>query len=381
MVFDYCVMPAIFFLAGILIVWFGIRRMIRLSTKSCRMWRKVAERIVLSVVVLVAATVALSSAYNAIAMQIFWATHPAPGSFYQVHGYKMHLYCTGSGSPTIVLEAGWGVSSPVVGWDNIQPDLAQITRVCSYDRAGLGWSEPQPGAGDADHVAANLHELLAQAGVTGPIVLMSHSWGGIYVRDYVTRYPANIEGLILMDSSTPDQTKRVEAVTGPQNSPHIALIIRIVRFAYSAGIPRLFGMCKPVAGWEASAGRELGEDQCRSHFDALENEYFNFDASSEETLHTGPFGDLTILIVSHDPAAGIGPNEPPEVRKLEPLYAQMQEELKQLSTHSLRIIAKGSEHEVHTDRKELVLSLVRVFIAQIRGTAPQPTNYGSTITE
>jgi len=149
MVFDYCVMPAIFFLAGILIVWFGIRRMIRLSTKSCRMWRKVAERIVLSVVVLVAATVALSSAYNAIAMQIFWATHPAPGSFYQVHGYKMHLYCTGSGSPTIVLEAGWGVSSPVVGWDNIQPDLAQITRVCSYDRAGLGWSEPQPGAGDA----------------------------------------------------------------------------------------------------------------------------------------------------------------------------------------------------------------------------------------
>ncbi|MGA2084904.1 MAG: alpha/beta hydrolase [Terracidiphilus sp.] len=356
MIFDYVVMPAIFLTAGILIVWLSVRRMISLSTKPCRMWRKVAERIVLSIVVLVAATLALSSAYNAIAMQIFWATHPAPGSFYQVNGHKMHLYCTGSGSPTIVLEAGFGVSTPVLGWGNFQPDLARITRVCSYDHAGLGWSEPQPGPGDADHVAANLHELLTQAGVTGPIVLLSHSWGGIYVRDYMTRYPANVQGIILLDSSTPDQDKRTEAVTGPQDNSHMGLIIRVARLAYSAGIPRLLGMCKPVAGWEARAARELGEDSCRSHFDALVNEYNNFDASSAETLHSGSFGALPILIISHDPVTGADPREPPEMRKLEPLYAQMQEEQKQLSTHSLRIIAKGSGHEVHSDRKALVLS-------------------------
>jgi hypothetical protein len=117
------------------------------------------------------------------------------------------------------------------------------------------------------------------------------------------------------------------------------------------------------------------------HFDALLNEYKNFDASSAETLHSGPFGDLPLLIISHDPAAGTGSNEPPEARKLEPLYAQMQEEQKQLSTHSLRIIAKNSGHEVHTDRKALVLSRVQLFIAQLRGAAPQPTNYGSTVTE
>ncbi len=293
----------------------------------------------------------------------------------------MHLYCTGSGSPTIVLEAGWGVSTPVVGWGNFQPDLAKITRVCSYDRAGLGWSELQPGPGDADHTAANLHVLLAQAGVTGPIVLLSHSWGGIYVRDYLTHYPANVQGLILMDSSTPDQNKRFAAVVGPQDNSHMALIIRVARLAYSAGIPRLFGICKPVAGWEVRTARELGEDSCRSHFDALVNEYNNFDASSAETLHSEPFGDLPLLIISHDPAAGAAPNEPPEARKLEALAAQMQEELKQLSTHSLRIIAKGSGHEVHTDRKALVLSQVQLFIAQLRGTAPQPTNYGATVTE
>jgi pimeloyl-ACP methyl ester carboxylesterase len=316
MVFDYVVMPIIFFATGILIAWLSVRRMISLSKKSYRMWRKVAERIVLSVVVLIAAPVALSSAYNAIVMQIFWAAQSAQGSFYQVNGHKMHLYCTGSGSPAIVLEAGWGVSSPAVGWANIQPDLARITRVCSYDRAGLGWSEPQPGPGDADHVAANLHELLTQAGVTRPIVLMSHSWGGIYARDYLTHYPANVEGLILLDSSTPDQQKRFEAVAGHQDNSRMALIVRLFRLAYSAGIPRLMGMCKPVAGWDARAARVLGEDQCRSHFDGLVNEYYSFDASSAETLHTGPYGALPILIVSHDPVAGAAPNEPPKARKI-----------------------------------------------------------------
>jgi pimeloyl-ACP methyl ester carboxylesterase len=345
------------------------------------MWRKVAERIVLSVVVVIAAPVALSSAYNAVVMQIFWARHPAPGAFYTVNGHKMHIYCAGTGSPTIVLEAGWGVSSPVLGWGGFQPDVAKITRVCSYDRAGLGWSEAQPGAADADHIAANLHELLTQAGVTGPIVLLSHSMGGVDVRDYLTHYPANVAGLILMDSSTPYQTQRMEAVTGPGNQAHLGLIIAVTRVVYSAGIPRLMGLCKPLAGWQGVAAREEGEDQCRMHVDALKNEYFNFDASSAETVHTGPYGALPLLIISHDPAVGADPRNPPEARKIEPLWNQMQEELKQLSTHSLRIIAKGSSHEVHTDRKALVLSHVQLFIAQIRGAAPQPSNYGSTITE
>lgn len=380
MYFDYVVLPAIFFVVGILTVWLSIGRMVSLPTKPFRMWRKIAERMVLCMVVLVAATVAVSSAYNAVVLEILHAIHPAPGSFYVVNGHKMHLYCTGSGSPTIVLEAGWGVSSPVLGWGDFQPSLAQITRVCSYDRAGLGWSEAQPGASDADHVAANLHELLAQAGVTGPIVLLSHSWGGIYVRDYMTHYPANVQGLVLMDSSTPDQMKRMEALNGPQNPSHLGLIIRMYRIFYSTGFPRLMGMCKPVAGFEPNAGRLLAEDQCRMHFDSLKNEYDNFDVSSSETLHTGPYGALPILIISHDPAAGVDPKEPPEARKIEPLWNQLQEELKPLSTHSLRIIAKGSGHEVHLDRKELVLQEVRLFIAQIRGLAPQPTNYGSTIT-
>ena len=140
-------------------------------------------------------------------------------------------------------------------------------------------------------------------------------------------------------------------------------------------------MCKPPAGWEPGAAKAASEDSCRSHFDALLKEYKNFDASSAETLHSGPFGALPLLIISHDPATGAYPNEPPQARKTEPLEAQMQEEQKQLSTRSLRIIAKGATHEVHADRKALVVNQVQLFIEQLRGTVPQPTNYGATVTE
>ena len=185
---DYVVLPAIILLIGILIIALCVRRFFSLSTKSYRTWRKVLERTVLSVVVLLVAVVAGSSAFNAIALHRFWAVNPPPGAFYSVNDHRMHINCTGSGSPTIVLEAGLGNDALV--WGGVQPELSITTRVCSYDRAGFGWSDALPPPRDADHIAAELHELLLQAKVSGPIVLMGHSIAGIYIRDYATRYPA-----------------------------------------------------------------------------------------------------------------------------------------------------------------------------------------------
>ena len=161
-----------------------------------------------------AAVVAGSSAYNAIALHIFWADNPPPGAFYSVNGHRMHINCTGSGSPTIVLEAGLG--NDALTWGGVQPVLSSTTRVCSYDRAGFGWSDPLPAPRDADHIAAELHELLLQAKVTGPIVLMGHSIGGMYLRDYATRYPADIVGIVFEDGSTPlqDENPVMKALAG-----------------------------------------------------------------------------------------------------------------------------------------------------------------------
>jgi pimeloyl-ACP methyl ester carboxylesterase len=117
----------------------------------------------------------------------------------------MRIYCTGSGSPTVVLDAGLGNDALI--WGGVQPELSKTTRVCAYDRAGFGGSDARPAPRDADHIAGELHELLLQAKVTGPIVLMGHSIAGIYMRDYATRYPADLAGIVFVDGSTPLQNR------------------------------------------------------------------------------------------------------------------------------------------------------------------------------
>ena len=164
--FDYVVVPAVILAVAFLLVWFCIQRMRTISAKNYRPWRKGAERAVLSIIVLLAIVLAGSSSFNAIRLYRFRSANPPPGSFYSVEGRKMRINCTGSGSPTIILEAGSGGDGLV--WGGVQPVLSKATRVCSYDRAGLGWSERRPGTRDADRIAGELHELLRQAKVTGP---------------------------------------------------------------------------------------------------------------------------------------------------------------------------------------------------------------------
>ena len=374
--FDYVVMPAIIFVVGVLVIWLSVRRFCSLSTRSYRTWRKVVERIVLSVVVLLAAFVAGSSAYNAIALHHFWAHNAPPGAFYSVNGHRMHLNCTGSGSPTIILEAGLGNDS--LTWGGVQPVLSSTTRVCSYDRAGFGWSDPLPAPRDADHIAAELHGLLQQAQVTGPIVLMGHSIGGMYLRDYATRYPADIVGLIFEDSSTPLQDENPVMKAAQSKAPPSWLLELLAKPAMSIGIPRLIGQCsQSIKGFDTRAAKLQAEDICQTHISAMFDYLDGMNLSGQETVHTGPYGALPILIFSEDPAQAVAASSTDAAN----VFYGMQEDLKKLSTRSRRIIAKGSTHYIHIDRYELIEKEVPLFIEQIRGTEPQPTNWGSTITE
>ncbi|MGO9777724.1 MAG: alpha/beta hydrolase [Terracidiphilus sp.] len=354
----------------------SVRRILSLSTKSYRTWRKVVERFVLSVVVLLAAAMAGSSAFNAIALHYFWAHNTPPGAFYTVNGHRMHITCTGSGSPTIVLESGLGNDS--LTWGGVQPVLSITTRVCSYDRAGFGWSDALPAPRDADHIAAELHELLLQAKVTGPIVLMGHSIAGIYMRDYATRYPENIVGIVFEDGSTPlqDENPVMKALNSKAPPPWVLELL--AKPAMSIGIPRLMGMCsQSIKGFDARAAKLQAEDICHSHLSPMFDELNSVNRSGQETVHSGPYGTIPILIISEDPAKMAAGSSTDAAN----VWTQMQEDLKKLSTRSRRIIAKGSTHYIHIDRYELIEKEVPLFIEQIRGTAPQPDNWGSTVTE
>ena len=379
--FAYVGIPALIVLLGIAVIWLSIHRVRSLSARRYREWRKVAERIVLSVVAVLAALVVGSATYNAIALRYFRAHNPPPGKMYLVDGYKMHLDCTGSGSPTLVLDAGLGNDSLI--WGGVQPALSKTTQVCSYDRAGFGWSQARPGSRDADHMAAELHGLLTQAKVTGPIVLMGHSIAGLYMRDYASRYPAEVVGMVFVDSSTPLQNRildlGVKAPTGLREWGRTLLI----EAAFSSGIPRLLGQCSHTfRGFDAHAAKLLAEDLCGLQVKAMRAEIDNMDQSGLETVHTGPYGTMPILIFSHDPDRTLPKANPPLwMVEREHRWNQMQERLKWLSTHSRRIIAQGSTHYIQLDRADLIDNEVPLFIEQIRGTAPQPASYRSTITE
>ena len=130
-------------------------------------------------------------------------TMAMPGRLYDVGGHRLHLSCTGTGSPTVVLESGLGASSPL--WTPIAGATAGTTRVCAYDRAGTGWSERAPGARDSLAVAADLHRLMAVSGERAPYVLVGHSTGGVYAMTYAARYPEQVAGLVLLDSASPRQ--------------------------------------------------------------------------------------------------------------------------------------------------------------------------------
>lgn len=126
--------------------------------------------------------------------------HP-PGRIVSVEGHQFHIYCTGGGQLTILLEAGAGASS--LAWAWIQPELAKTARVCSYDRAGYAWSSPTDLSMDAINTSQQLHKLLKTANIPGPYLLVGHSIGGAYARMFAANYPQEVVGLVLVDATSP----------------------------------------------------------------------------------------------------------------------------------------------------------------------------------
>jgi len=144
----------------------------------------------------------LGAGYQAIATARDARTFPLPGKLVDVGGYKLHIYCLGASSPTVVTENGLGGSSP--DWSLVQPAVSQTTRICSYDRAGAGWSEAGPGPRTSQQIAKELHTLLANEGLSGPYVLVGHSVGGMHAQVYAGQYAEEVAGLVLVDP-TPAQ--------------------------------------------------------------------------------------------------------------------------------------------------------------------------------
>ena len=169
-------------------------------------------RWVLTPVLAVLVLASVGATYANIAGTRDQATVTARGKLYDVGGHRLHLDCHGNGSPTVLLSNGLGGVS--AGWARITGPVAETTRVCAYDRAGQGWSEDAVSPRDGVQSAEDLHTLLAKAGEHGPYVLVGHSTGGTYAMTYAARYPEQVAGLVLLDSSSPEQFTRMPAFSG-----------------------------------------------------------------------------------------------------------------------------------------------------------------------
>jgi pimeloyl-ACP methyl ester carboxylesterase len=233
---------------------------------------------------------------------------PVEGRLVDVGGHRLYLRCSGSGSPTVVLEAGLGESSSA--WKTIAPAVARQTRVCTYDRAGLGSSENATGSQTGVQTVTDLRTLLDRAGEPGPYVLAGHSLGGAYVLGFAERFPEQVAGIALLDSMSPYQFTRV--------SGYAAFYDRLHRV--SGLLPSLarLGVGR-VAGYGTSEARGFRND-------VAEIPGVLKQAQTLESIGAKP---LIVITAGKGQKAG---------------WASTQDDLATLSTSSVHVVVPGATH-------------------------------------
>jgi pimeloyl-ACP methyl ester carboxylesterase len=298
---------------------------------------------------------------------LFQATTPAPavaagtmpGKLIDVGGYRLHLSCTGTGSPTVVLLNGLGETSPT--WERVGPAVAGTSRVCVYDRAGQGWSDDSPNRADATNAATDLHRLLNAAGETGPFVLAGHSLGGVHGLTYTAMYPKDVAGVVLLDSASPHQVDLVTPFTGEYELMRRALAVVPTLFRFGVGrvIQALAPSTPGTAGAQAAAfaNSPRGLGNMRAEQETLPTSFAQAQALS--SLGTTPLVVLTAK----------------ENVDQKPGWGAAQDELAQLSTNTRHTVA-NLDHMAFLDDPAgagLSVDAITDVIASLRSHAPLRT--------
>jgi pimeloyl-ACP methyl ester carboxylesterase len=301
------------------------------------------------------------------------AAFPPPGRMVSVNGVNLHLYCLGSGSPTLVLEAGLGEN--VLSWYPVHAKLAQTMRVCAYDRPGLGWSDPIAAAIQPETVAENLHALLHNAGIAPPFVLIGHSRGGIYVRAFYHRFPEQTQGIVLVDS-THEQGPMHQYPYAAWDYRKQALQIAIAEPLSRLGMVRLLGIAdadrrpSPLPAEILAAKTAIQNRTDTAH--VVVNEIAVMRQGLDPAIPPpGSLGNLPLLVLTagnlvdlaivEREAARVGKDVETE-KVLAEIQQAEQDDLARLSSHSRHIVVGNSGHFIMQDRADEFVGVVREFV-------------------
>ena len=330
----------------VLVVW-SITRARRRTPRRARRWL---------VYPLLAglALAAIGGGYETVRESIDAGAYPMPGQLINVGGHRLHLNCTGSGSPTVILEPGHGEVSSAMAW--IAAGVAQDSRVCVYDRAGRGWSDAADGPQDAGQTATDLHTLLNQAHIPGPYVLAGHSFGGLYVLTFAAQYPDQVAGMVLLDSTAP--------VVGPAPATNrsddlVGRISMLVAATANLGAAHLLGDSYDSLPLRSRDEARASVSTARS-VQSYINEFREGATATHQAATLVDFASKPLIVVT----AGRGHDE---------TWLASQDKLATLSTNSRhRVVADATHASLVLDKTDAAAASqgIRDVVAAVKSSRP-----------
>lgn len=300
--------------------------------------------------------------YQSVSTKIDHYLYPPPGKKVDIGGYSLHINIQGSKGPTVILDAGMGLNS--LDWSLVQPKIAEFARVCSFDRAGYGWSDLSPLERTSQSIVEELHHLLIQAKIPPPYILVGHSFGGVNMRLFASYYPHEVFGVVLVESSNENQLEELPPPLPPSLTKEV--------FLSKEGYIRLMNhLPKAKEAYKMFPKRVqkmyLATNSETKAIKANIEEQEMIKESLEELKRAGGYlGDRPLIVIT----AGMLPT-PEEVGLPEwkikengKIWDHLQKELLTKSTRSEQMIAKKSNHMVPRNEPEIIVKAIKKIASE-----------------
>jgi pimeloyl-ACP methyl ester carboxylesterase len=335
----------------VLVVWMFIRSGQQLHSRSRWLLYPVFAALLLA---------SIGGAYETVSEAVDPTDNSITSELIDVGGHSLHLRCSGSGSPTVILEPGAGEMSAGLAW--IEPAVADDTTVCVYDRAGRGWSEAADAPQDAAEIATDLHTLLERGDVPGPYLLAGHSFGGLYVLTFAALYPDEVAGMVLVDSTAPASTP-TPAPTTPGDSGTYDLAAHVSALLSSTarlGVGRLLGQSDYGSLPPQSRDEARASVATVSHVQSTIDEYLMANASAKQAAALTDLAGQPLVVLTAGRGTRAG-------------WMADQDHLATLSTNSAHRVIEGATHAALLHDEQYAAQTTEAIldvISSVRNGAP-----------